>query len=67
VFDGPFRKRELYELTRPMAKSWRRTKITARPRTQVGAKEGPSSGIRLLKMFELDLFPNIQYPETAAE
>jgi hypothetical protein len=41
--------------------------MTASPRTQVGAKEGPSSGNKLFKMFELALFPNTQYPETAAE
>jgi hypothetical protein len=37
------------------------------PRTHVGAKEGSSSGIRLLRMFELDLLPNTQYPDIAVE
>jgi len=50
-----------------MAKSCRRIKIIARPNTHVGAKEGPSSGIKLFRMFELDLFPKTQYPETDAE
>lgn len=57
----------IWKLTRPMAKSCKRTKITARPITHVGAKEGPLSGNKLLRIFELALFPNTQYPDTAAE
>lgn len=55
------------ERTSPIANSCRRINTTARPITIVGARDGPSSGIRLLRMFELDLFPKTQYPETAAE
>lgn len=46
------------ELTKPMAKSWRRMKMTASPRTQSGAKAGPLSGRKLISMLEVDLLPN---------
>ncbi|KAL5080176.1 hypothetical protein RYX36_008597 [Vicia faba] len=35
-------------------------------RIQDGTREGPSSGNKLFKIFELDFFPNSQYPEIAA-
>lgn len=54
-------------LTKPIASNWSSTKITASPSSHVGAREGPLSGIRLLRTLELTLFPNAQYPDTAAE
>lgn len=42
-------------------------KITTRPIIDVGAKDGPFSANRILRMFELDSLPNAQHPETAAE
>lgn len=50
-----------------MAKSWRRTKMTAKPITTIGARVGPSSGIKFLRILELELLPKTQYPEIAAE